>query len=168
MPFQILIRISDPYRRVSINRYSYYRVPTAASRKLAFRLGGVLIFQPLGAGTTRPGGGLGAGLAAVAAGGQGADFQDVASWASLGPLLAHLVASWASLGSSWGFLGLSWLILGASWRQRGAKRRPREPTRSPRGAKIAPRELPREARGAQKPEKKQVKCVFFVSQSLLP
>ena len=110
MPFQILIRIYDPYRRVSINRYSYYRVPTAAFRKLAFRLGGVLIFQPLGAGTTRPGG-LAAGSVAVAGRGPGGPISKMwplglllgLSWlilSLLGPLWARPGASWASPGSS--------------------------------------------------------------------
>ena len=133
MPFQTLIRIYDPYRRVSINRYSYYRVPTAAFRKSAFRLGGVLIFQPLGAGTTRPGGGLGAGLAAVAAGGQGGRFS---RYGLLG-------FSWASLGSSCRFLGLSWLILGLLGpllAHLGAEGRPKGGQGSQQEAQEGPRE----------------------------
>ena len=43
--------------RVSLKRYSYQGVPTAAFRESAFRLGGVLVFGANCVFTTRPGGG---------------------------------------------------------------------------------------------------------------
>ena len=84
--------------------------------------------------------------------------QDMASWASLGPLLAHLGASWVSLGSSQGPLGAKGGPKEGQGSQQEAQERPREPQQTFR-------ERPEEPKNVKR---KHVKCMFFVSQRLLP
>ncbi len=88
--------------RVSLKRYSYQGVPTAAFRESAFRLGGALVFGANCVFTTRARGGGPGCRQQWRGGGQGGRFS---RYGLLG-------FSWASLGSSCRFLGLSWLILG--------------------------------------------------------